>query len=118
AIRTSGLRKKSSLGKPSIRFSELPLRCMSISNDEKQAHSMIDQALSYGINHLGTADLYRSGHNEEIIGNYIQSRRDQIILTSKGGNHFNKEKQSWYWDPSPQYIEEALHASLRRSEER
>src|SRR5690625_360109 len=106
--------KKRSIGKSSIQVSELTLGCMSIPNDEKQAHSMIDQALSYGINHLDTADLYGFGHNEEIIGNYIQSRRDQIILTSKGGNHFNKENQSWYWDPSPQYIEEALHASLRR----
>src|SRR5699024_12824876 len=98
--------KKRSIGKSSIQVSELTLGCMSIPNDEKQAHSMIDQALSYGINHLDTTDLYGFGHNEEMIGNYIQSLRDQIIFTSKGDNHCNKEKQTWYLETLQHYIEE------------
>lgn len=106
--------KKQQLGSSQISVSELTLGCMSLGTNKNEANSIIDHALDAGINHLDTADLYDFGINEEIVGEAIANRRENIILTSKVGNHFNKETKDWYWDPSPQHIEQGLKASLKR----
>jgi len=106
--------KKNRLGLSDIYVSELTLGCMSLGTDYKQAERIIDAALDSGINHLDTADLYDFGLNEEIIGNAIQEKRNDLIITTKVGNHFNKDKKDWYWDPSKAYIFEAVKNSLKR----
>lgn len=105
---------KNQLGKSDIYVSELTLGCMSLGTDTKQASSIIDQALDAGINHLDTADLYNFGENERVVGQSIKGKREQIVLTSKVGNHFNKEKDDWYWDPSKTHIKKGLKDSLHR----
>jgi aryl-alcohol dehydrogenase-like predicted oxidoreductase len=105
---------KNQLGKSDIHVSVLTLGCMSLGTDANQASRVIDQALDKGINHLDTADLYDFGENEKIVGNAIKGKRDQIVLTSKIGNHFNKEKNDWYWDPSKKHIKNGLKDSLHR----
>ena len=89
---------------------------MSLGTDKNKAKSMIDLALDYGINHLDTADLYDYGENEKIIGEAIKHKRDEIIITTKVGNHFDrtKKRKDWFWDPSRTYIESALEESLKR----
>ncbi|MBP2077792.1 aldo/keto reductase [Oceanobacillus polygoni] len=106
--------RRNRLGKSNIMISELTLGCMSLGTDINQAKEIIDAAIDYGINHLDTADLYGFGKNEEIIGEAIKGKRDQIILTTKVGNHFDKEEKTWFWDPSKKYIEQAVKASLKR----
>ena len=106
--------KKNQLGSSDVFMSELTLGCMSLGTDKQKAKEIIATALDSGINHLDTADLYDFGFNEEIIGEIIKEYRHEIILTSKVGNHFNKEKKDWYWDPSKKYILEAAKASLKR----
>lgn len=106
--------KKNQLGKSDIYVSELTLGCMSLGTDFRKAEYTIDHALDIGINHLDTADLYNFGENEEIVGQAIQRKRDQIILTTKVGNHFNKEKEDWFWDPSKSHIKNGLKDSLCR----
>lgn len=106
--------KKNRLGKSDIYISELTLGCMSLGTDYKQAARIVDTALDAGINHLDTADLYDFGLNEEIVGRAIQEKRKDITITTKVGNHFNKETKEWYWDPSRAYIIEALKNSLKR----
>src|SRR5699024_9743649 len=76
--------------------------------------AILHHALESGINHLDTADLYAFGENENIVGDIIKQKRDDIILTTKVGNHFDAEKGSWFWDPSKRYIETAIDASLKR----
>ncbi|HLR08187.1 MAG TPA: aldo/keto reductase [Bacillota bacterium] len=106
--------KKNKLGKSDIYVSELTLGCMSLGTDPAKAKDIIDRALSMGINHLDTADLYGFGENEKIVGQAIKHRRDEVILTSKVGNHFNKETGDWYWDPSKKHIENGIKDSLHR----
>lgn len=108
--------KKRQVGKSNIYVSELTLGCMSLGTDKNKAKSMIDLALDYGINHLDTADLYDYGENEKIIGEAIKHKRDEIIITTKVGNHFDrtKKRKDWFWDPSRTYIESALEESLKR----
>ncbi|GAA0599445.1 aldo/keto reductase [Virgibacillus siamensis] len=105
---------KNQLGQSDLYVSELTLGCMSLGTDQQKANDIIDAALDAGVNHLDTADLYDFGVNEELVGNAIKNRRDQIILTSKVGNHFNKDKKDWFWDPSPEHIRNGIKDSLRR----
>lgn len=110
------LLKKNRLGKSDIFVSALTLGCMSLGTDKQKAIKMIHQAIDAGINHLDTADLYDFGMNEEIVGAAIKQKREQIVLTTKVGNHFDTQTKSWYWDPSKKYIEAAVEKSLRRLE--
>ncbi|WP_163969924.1 aldo/keto reductase [Oceanobacillus halotolerans] len=105
---------KSKLGKSDLHISALTLGCMSLGTNEKTATTIIERALDAGINHLDTADLYDFGVNEEIVGKAIQQKRNDIILTTKVGNHFNKDTKDWFWDPSKEHIEQGLQDSLRR----
>lgn len=106
--------KKNQLGKSAIYVSELTLGCMSIGMNSKEAEQIIDKALDTGINHLDTADLYNFGQNEEVIGKAIKGKRNEIVLTTKVGNNFNKEKGDWFWDPSKAHIKNGVKDSLRR----
>ncbi|GGA60736.1 aldo/keto reductase [Ornithinibacillus halotolerans] len=105
---------KRKLGKSDLEVSVLTLGCMSLGTDKEKAKNIIDFALDTGINHLDTADLYDFGLNEEIVGEAIKGKRDQIVLTTKVGNHFNKESKAWFWDPSKPYIKSEVKESLRR----
>lgn len=106
--------KENQLGKSGIMISALTLGCMSLGTDEKKAKNIIDMALERGITHLDTADLYDFGTNEEIVGKAIKGNRDKVVLTTKVGNHFNKETKDWHWDPSAKHITEGVKDSLRR----
>ncbi|WP_430785428.1 aldo/keto reductase [Virgibacillus flavescens] len=106
--------KTNQLGKSDVYISELTLGCMSLGTDSQEASKIIDQALDTGINHLDTADLYDFGVNEEIVGKAIQNKRKDIILTSKVGNNFDRNKKDWHWDPSRSHIKNGLKDSLRR----
>jgi len=105
---------KKQLGNSDLYISELTLGGMSIGTDKKNAQAIIEYALDQGINHLDTADLYDFGENEEIIGGAIKNKRNDIVLTTKVGNHFDKKKKSWFWDPSKEYILKAVKNSLQR----
>ncbi|MEI3610850.1 aldo/keto reductase [Pseudogracilibacillus sp. SO30301A] len=102
------------LGKSDIYISELTLGCMSLDLDQSNSSKIINLALDNGINHLDTADLYQFGDNEKMIGKIIKERREDIILTTKVGNHFNTDTKTWYWDPSKKYINQAVDKSLQR----
>lgn len=106
--------KKNQVGKSGLYVSALTFGCMSLGTDKKKAARMIDEALDAGINHLDTADLYDFGENEKIVGEAIKGKRDQLLLTSKVGNHFDKDKKDWFWDPSKDHIKNGLKESLYR----
>ncbi|MCC5088059.1 aldo/keto reductase [Xanthomonas campestris] len=50
-----------------------------------QAQRMIDLCLEVGVNLFDTADVYSDGASEEILGQALQGRRDQVILSTKTG---------------------------------
>lgn len=106
--------KRNQLGTSDIYISELTLGCMSIGKDMQKAKQIIEYALDSGINHLDTADLYEFGLNEELIGEILKGKRNEVVLTTKAGNHFNKKTKEWFWDPSKKYIKEAVKMSLKR----
>ncbi|WP_138416828.1 aldo/keto reductase [Aquibacillus sediminis] len=104
---------KNQLGTSDLFVSELALGCMSLGTDVKKAQAIVDRALDKGINYFDTADLYDQGQNEEIVGQALKGKRDQVVLATKVGNHL-KEDGSWFWDPSKHYIKQQVKESLRR----
>ncbi|MBB6451217.1 aryl-alcohol dehydrogenase-like predicted oxidoreductase [Geomicrobium halophilum] len=102
------------LGKTDIQLSEIGLGTMSLPLDQKKATAIVDAAQEKGVNYFDTADLYKFGEIEELLNPIIKGRRDDFILASKGGNHWDKGKKDWFWDPSKSYIKSACKSSLKR----
>jgi aryl-alcohol dehydrogenase-like predicted oxidoreductase len=106
--------KQVHLGKSDLTVSEIGLGCMSLGTNKKKAQEIIETALEEGINYFDTADLYDFGENEKIVGQALKHVRDDIIIATKVGNRWNNSKDGWSWDPSKEYIKEAVKGSLRR----
>jgi aryl-alcohol dehydrogenase-like predicted oxidoreductase len=47
------------------------------------ARRQIDMCLDAGVNLIDTADMYSMGQSEEIVGEAIQSKRDDVLLATK-----------------------------------
>lgn len=106
--------KMKNLGNSKLKVSEIALGCMSLPNDLDEAQSIIDEALDNGINYFDTADLYGKGQNEELVGQVLGSRRQEIILATKVGNQWDPHSDKVTWNPSADYIKSQVHNSLRR----
>ncbi|HEU5138601.1 MAG TPA: aldo/keto reductase [Bacillales bacterium] len=106
--------KKNQLGKSELYVSEIGFGSMSLGNNEDQDIRMIHEAIDRGVNFIDTADLYGFGKIEETVGKALNGKREDVILATKAGNHWESGKEGWYWDPSKQYIKEAAKNSLKR----
>ncbi len=77
------------LGRSGLLVSELCLGTMIFGEDEPRGTSpevagqMIDRFLDAGGNFIDTANVYAGGRSEEIIGQALKGRRDQVILATK-----------------------------------
>jgi len=81
------------LGTSGLRVSPLTLGTMTFggqgnfakvgNTDLAGARRQIDMCLDAGINLIDTADVYSTGRAEEIVGEAIGSRRDEILLSTK-----------------------------------
>lgn len=87
---------------------------MSLPTDQTVANKIIQVALENDITYFDTADLYDKGENEKIVGNALKDKRQNIILATKVGNRLNNSGDGWSWDPSKEWITDAVHASLKR----
>jgi aryl-alcohol dehydrogenase-like predicted oxidoreductase len=77
-----------------------------------EAKRIVDQAIDAGVNLIDTADIYSTGRSEEIVGETLKGRRDDIVLATKArfalGNGPNDGGLS------RGYLIRACEASLRR----
>ena len=75
------------LGRTGVQVSPLTLGAMMFGpwgNDDRQdAHRIIHRALDAGINVIDTADVYSAVVSEEIVGEAIAGRRDDVFLATK-----------------------------------
>jgi aryl-alcohol dehydrogenase-like predicted oxidoreductase len=72
--------------------------------------AVVDAALDAGINFFDTADVYGGGQSEEFLGKALKGRRNQAVVATKFGMKMGEGKEG----ARPEYIREALDASLRR----
>src|SRR6266481_2819336 len=72
--------------------------------------AVVDAALDAGINFFDTADVYGTGQSEEFLGTALKGRRAKAIIATKFGMKMGDGKEG----ARPQYVRQALDASLRR----
>ncbi|HYW85856.1 MAG TPA: aldo/keto reductase [Spirochaetia bacterium] len=103
-----------SLGRSGLEVSAVGLGCMSLGLDKPRAERILRRALELGVTLFDTADLYDKGANEEIVGQALHAVRDRVVIATKVGNRWRPDGSGWDWDPSENYILQAVRASLRR----
>lgn len=98
----------------------LGLGCMGMSEfygetDDERSLAVLRRAHDLGVRMFDTADIYGSGHNEELLARFLKqgSVRDAFIATKFGIRKAPGEYARTI-DNSPDYIRQACEASLRR----
>ncbi len=81
------------LGRSGLRISVLTMGTMTFggkgpfadvgSTDVGDARRQVDQCLDAGVNLIDTADVYSEGASEEIVGEVLRGRRDEVLLATK-----------------------------------
>lgn len=103
------------LGNSNIKISSVGIGCMSMSPSTNMGYvDLIHEAVDNGINYFDTADLYDFGDNERLLGKAIKGIREQLVIATKVGNQWNKDKSGWKWNVSATYINQAIDDSLTR----
>lgn len=99
------------LGQADIDVSVIAMGCWGIGGgamwgtvDDDESVATIHAALDSGINFFDTAEVYGSGHSEEVMGRAFKGRRHQAVIATKASpSHY-----------APEALREACDASLRR----
>lgn len=80
------------LGRSGLRVSELALGAMTFGEDgswgalgssEEESRKVFDAFLDAGGNFVDTASNYMGGSSEQLLGTFVQGRRDRIVLATK-----------------------------------
>ncbi|MHC4139402.1 MAG: aldo/keto reductase [Planctomycetota bacterium] len=84
---------------------------------EENAIRSIKKAIDLGINFYDTAPVYGFGYSEELLGKALQSKREDVIIATKCGMRWKKEKiKSIEKISTKESILEEIDLSLRRLE--
>jgi aryl-alcohol dehydrogenase-like predicted oxidoreductase len=101
-----------------LTVSTLGLGCMGMSQmygaaDRTESIATVHRALDLGVTFLDTSDVYGSGHNEELVGEAIAGRRDQVQLATKFSLS-RDDRGGLAIDGRPENVRACAEASLRR----
>jgi aryl-alcohol dehydrogenase-like predicted oxidoreductase len=108
------------LGTQGLTVSAEGLGCMGMSEfygsaDASEAIATIRAALDLGVTLLDTADVYGPYTNEQLVGEAIADRRDEVILATKFGIVRDPENPGARGvNGRPDYVMRSCDASLRR----
>ncbi|PPF45320.1 aldo/keto reductase [Pseudoclavibacter sp. AY1F1] len=81
--------------------------------DHSESIATINRALDLGVTHVDTAEIYGPFLSEEIVGEAIKGRRDEVKIATKFGLYSHVE-QGRNANSSPANIRAAVEGSLRR----
>jgi len=106
--------KTTRLKKTELTLPQLSLGTMTFGGQtlEGQANEIMDIALEGGMTLFDTANIYNVGESETIVGKWLHSKRDQIILATKVG--YGMGQGLTQVSLSPEAMREGLKASLDR----
>jgi aryl-alcohol dehydrogenase-like predicted oxidoreductase len=83
--------------------------------DDNESIRAIHRAIDLGVNFFDTADAYGCGHSERVLGQALAGKRNQVVIATKFGQVFDEAtKQSLGYNVTPERIQRACDASLRR----
>jgi len=77
------------LGRSGLKVSQICLGCWSFGNSQEwmveidKAKPMIERAIDLGVNFFDTANSYSQGRSEEILGEVIKRRRNDLVIATK-----------------------------------
>jgi aryl-alcohol dehydrogenase-like predicted oxidoreductase len=107
-----------SMGRSGLRVSRACLGAMMFGYgpdapcDEEESRRIIDRFLDDGHNFIDTANIYTGGQSEEVVGRAIKSRRESVVLATKGRGAIGPGPNDA--GLSRTYLTRALEESLRR----
>lgn len=114
--------KRRPLGRTGLNVSEIGFGAWAIGGNEhgnsygptKDAESIeaVRRAADLGVNFFDTADVYGWGHSEEVLGQALEGRRNEVFLATKVGGDFYHGGVRMNFDPG--YLAFALDRSLQR----
>ncbi len=80
--------------------------------DRAGSRAVVDAAIAAGVTFFDTADIYGGrGGSEQVLGEVLQGRRDQVVLATKFGGEMGDEGPA---RGAPAYVRQALERSLAR----
>jgi aryl-alcohol dehydrogenase-like predicted oxidoreductase len=111
--------ERRALGEQGLEVSAVGLGCMGMSEfygdpDQDRSVEVIHRALDRGITFLDTADMYGPFTNEQLVGEAIAGRRDEVELATKFGNERQPDGTFVGVNGRPEYVRKACDASLQR----
>ncbi|MER5763823.1 aldo/keto reductase [Streptomyces sp. NPDC002082] len=80
--------------------------------DDDASVAVIHRALDLGVNLIDTADVYGPFTNEDLVGRAIKGRRDEVVLSTKGG--LVVDENGIGLNGRPEHLTAAVEASLGR----
>ncbi|MFW9902948.1 MAG: aldo/keto reductase [Candidatus Thorarchaeota archaeon] len=118
------------LGKSNIEVSALGMGCFAIGGpfknedgnlfaygkvEDKESIDTIHKALEAGVNFFDTAEAYGHGHSEEILGQALKYRRDEVVIATKFRSVYDPKIHT-YMDKTSilQKLRESVNKSLNR----
>jgi aryl-alcohol dehydrogenase-like predicted oxidoreductase len=108
-----------SLGTTGVKVSSLCLGAMMFGGagregnpDHGECIRIIHRALDAGINFVDTADIYSHGESEEIVGEALAGRRDDVVLATKIHRQMGEDPNQG--GSSRRWIVREVESSLRR----
>src|SRR3546814_8032732 len=83
-----------------------------VNPDRAECTAILPISLEAGINFIDTADVYSAGESEEIVGEALGKRRDDVVLATKFYNPMGREPNRR--GASRRWVMQACEESLRR----
>jgi len=112
------------LGTSGVEVSEIGFGAWVVGTDwwgdrsREQAIDMVQHALDAGVTYFDTGDVYGHGDSEELIGEALADRRDEVTVSTKVGYDFYNNPQAGHGELPKridgEWIREALDNSLDR----
>ncbi len=106
------------LGQQGLEVTALGLGCMGMSwlygtPDQLESVRTLKRAIALGINFFDTAEVYGPYDNEELLGEVLRGRRDDLIIATKFGFDISMREVIGV-DSHPRNIKRACEDSLKR----
>lgn len=112
--------KTRTLGKSGITVTEIGMGLWAAGGDQwgatndQEILDSIDRALDRGVTFFDTADVYGSGHSEELLGKAMRGRRHRFIVATKiGWQNFDGNRSTTAYDTVEKLIA-GVESNLRR----